>query len=188
MIKKLKTVKVQTPKGTVELQFRPGERFLNQSQDETISICDLDCPYAKICGHLPDPEYPDELKFNDLCTRIGDVAETQEDMDIKYYHPVEGTIENELGEIFPEILEVIKEKNPLFRLDTIIDRICPGMCEDYNREHTNCGKKNILCILTDLFIGPQKEADGPVKLYETDRVEEDPLLDSVEDFDSPLQE
>lgn len=179
MVKKLKTVKAKTPKGTFELQFRPGERFLNQKEESEVSICDLDCPYAKICGILPDPEYPDkeELRFSDFCTRIGDIAETQEDMEIKFYHPMEGTIENELGEIFPEILEIVKEKNPLFRLDTIIDRICPGMCGDYCKEHTNCGKKNILCILTDLFMGPEKEADGPINTYDTDRKEDDPLLE-----------
>lgn len=178
MIKKIKSVEVKTPKGTFRLQFRPGERFFNQTDDSEVSLCDLDCPYGKICAILPNPKYPDkpELRFCDFCGELGDIAETQEDKEIKYYCPMEGTIENELGEVFPEILEIIKEKNPIFRLDTIIDRICPGMCGDYCKEHTFCGKKNALCILTDLFEGPQPKADGPVSLYDTDREVEDPLL------------
>lgn len=178
-MKKYKTVEVKTQKGTFRLQFKPGERFYNKQDSGEVSICDIDCPYCKICGILPDPEYMDkpEMRFCDFCTRIGDHVETQEEKEIRFYHPVEGTIENELGEFFPEILEIVVEKNPLFRLDTIIDRVCPGMCSEYNPQHSNCGKRNALCILTDLFTGPipKESYDNPVNMYDTDREEDNPF-------------
>lgn len=181
-MKKFKTVEVKTPKGTFKLQFKPGERFHNKQKEEEVSICDLDCPYSKLCGILPDPENMDhpEMRFCDLCTRVGDLAETAEDKEIRYCHPVEGTIENELGDVFPQILEIIKEKNPLLRLDTVIDRICPGMCAEYNKEHTNCGCKNALCIMSDLFLGPTPDTySDPVNLYDTDREEDDPYAQTT---------
>ena len=171
---KIRSVEVNTPFGKRTLQYMFGERSVNS--DKPITTCEGDCVYERVCSLLPDPERPNEFKrwrFCDFCTRIGDMADnTDGGQELKRMCPVPGTLENELGDIYPRILEVVQEKNPIVYLSDVIDSICEFQCDMYDKEHSQCGKGNSLCLLQDLFLkGRHLAPDGMpvVKKLDTDR-------------------
>lgn len=171
--KKFKSVEVKTPAGPRILQFRFGE---NSSKDSSspLNTCEYDCVYQKVCKLLPDPENPDDfahLRFCDFCTRIGDTADTEEGRELRKYVPVPGEIENQLGDIFPRILEIVQEKNPIVYLSDVIDCVCEFQCDMYDAEHSQCGAGNSMCLLQDLFMKKVCSPGQPVviKKLETDR-------------------
>ena len=192
----LKKVKVNTPMGERTLIYR----HVQPLEDENGKVrelgvdCDKQCPYGKICQHFPDPRHPELFgnktnpsSFCDFCAdlalNIDDLNDSQADEVMKSYVPEEGTIENNLGDVFPEINKIILEKNPMFRLTTIIDTVCSDLCEFYSKDHKECNFSNSMCLFRSLFQGPKTEVlieDQIDRKYKTDRediIEENPFLD-----------
>lgn len=172
MSKKYRSVEVNTPKGPRTLQYMYGENSGNS--DKPINTCQADCIYEKVCKLLPDPERSEEFtkyRFCDFCTRIGDNADTDEGRELRKMVPVPGCLENELGDVFPRIIEVIQEKNPIIYLSDVIDCVCGYQCEFYDKDHSQCGKGNSLCLLQDLFFkgNSLKERNQPVRKLDTSR-------------------
>lgn len=171
-MKKYKTVEVMTSKGPRLLQYMYGER--SASADQPINTCEADCQYFKVCRLLPDPENLDaydRYRFCDFCGRKGDLAQTEEDREIRKMVPVPGCLENELGDVMPKILEVVKEKNPLVYLSDVIDSVCEFQCDMYDPQHSQCGAGNSMCLLQDLFIKAKCKNDPtqPCRRLDTDR-------------------
>lgn len=172
---KYKSVKVETPQGERTLQYKCGERFLKS--ETPVNICEADCSYYKVCRLLPDPTKPKDFKdfrFCDFCTRVAENASTDEEREIRHMVPVPGTIENELGDIYPRILDVILEKNPMIYLSDVIDCICEFNCDMYDENHSQCGAGNSMCLLQDLFIKAKNRKQDTsiyVKKLDTDRDE-----------------
>lgn len=151
--KKIKIVKVITPAGERRLTYEYGE--ISANSPEPVMICETECPYYRCCRLFPNPEDPNDFKnsrFANFCVRLADRIEEGEDYrDIRNYHPQAGTIENELGDIFPRILEVIQEENPIVRVSDVIDSVCKFQCDMWDEKHSQCGEGNAMCLLSDLF-------------------------------------
>lgn len=156
--KKFKRVEINTPDGPKYLTYHLGENSIRP--EEEISVCEVDCTYHNVCRWLPDPERLDDydhFRFCDCCTRKGDLAETEEDREIRRMCPLPGEIENVLGELGnPKIIDIILQKNPMIYISDVIDGICADSCDMYTPEHTNCTKDNPMCFLQDLFSKSKK--------------------------------
>ena len=153
-IKKLKKCKVNTPKGEIFLTFRPVSSDIPLDQ----LICDAECPYSKVCDKLPDPRNPEDkdLSFMDFCGNLGDEEETQALSDMV---PVEGTIEEAFLSEFPDIFQILIDKNPVVKLKNIVDSFCSTWCDVYQSDYSMCCSENKACIMNDLFLGKKKLVD-----------------------------
>lgn len=168
LLKKLKKAVINTPFGKKTIVFRPVEDTMEVEGSEVIGatyLCDFHCPYGKVCQYLPDPRNPEnkEYKFCDLCAELGDKAMDEEGIDYSLFRtmvPCEGEIERVFGEDIPSITDIILKANPMYSLSSIIDKVCPGMCEFYDPEHSQCGCDNPLCILTGLWKGSKDSTKG----------------------------
>ena len=152
-IKKLKKCKVTTPKGDRFLTFRPVSADIPLDQ----LICDAECPYSKVCDKLPDPRNPEDkdLCFMDFCGNLGDEESSQELGDMV---PVDGTIEEALSD-FPDIFQILIERNPVVRLKKIVDNFCSTWCDVYQSDYSMCCSENKSCIMNELFLGQKKLVD-----------------------------
>lgn len=144
---KLKRVKVDTPKGSRALVFRPVTNIPTGGL-----ICDSECPYCEICDKLPDPRNPkdDNFRFIDFCGDIGMEYSNSNKDEGGDLVPIEGTIENNLLDIFDNYQEILKS-NPMVKLSDVIDKLCQNWCDRYNEKHSNCKSDYKLCIIRELF-------------------------------------
>jgi len=162
---KVKNVKVETSKGTRQLTFVPA---LGNDEPDKL-ICDSTCPYGpEICRLLKDPTHPDDpdFSFMDFCGNLG--AEEGSDKDLGAYVPMEGTLEANLCD-FPEIYQVLNAKNPMVRLDKVINCVCADTCDMYCEDHSMCRPDNSACFLIELLKTKElTKAKAPKKEGETD--------------------
>lgn len=187
-----KRIEVDTPKGKRYLTYCHVQALTTEDgQNKVVGVdCDKQCPYGKICEHFPDPRHigDERYAFCDFCADSGKDLEKEgtdntENLDeLKYYIPEEGTIENNLGDVFPSITDIILEKNPLCRVDTVIDSVCDGVCSMYNKAHSECKFENSMCLLRNLFTGPKKATEDNLvdNAYKTDResnIEPSPFIE-----------
>lgn len=162
-LKKLKKVKVMTPKGERYLTFAPVD-----SVPVDDIVCTTKCPYGKICDKLIDPRNPDkfdEYVFTDFCSELGllnldnsggSTGENNEE-NLLCMVPVKGTIEEAFSKDYPDIFTQIIDKNPLVNVKDFIDSVCSGWCGSYNSEYSNCKSSNKLCMLNGLFMKQEKD-------------------------------
>ena len=170
-LKKLKVAVIETPLGKRRMTFRPVEdkTIIEGTNEQLIGgeyLCDVHCPYGKVCQYLPDPRHPEnkEYKFCDLCAELGDRAGDEENEDYSIFRtmvPCDGEIERVFGEDMPKIMDILMEANPMYSLNQIIDAVCPGFCEFYDGEHSQCGAHNSLCILSGLWKGAHIDKSIP---------------------------
>ena len=151
MIKKLINVPVETPKG------KRLVKFFQFSGDDTEGArpCEDLCPYADICDKIPDPRDPEnkERSFLDFC---GELAENEDEKLIDVI-PCENSIESSLSDVVGDIYQTLIEKKQLVSVGEAIDKICPGWCDSYDKEHSACKVTNKSCILSNLFSGKKVE-------------------------------
>ncbi len=146
---KIKRISVLTPKGERILSFMPIDEHLLNEQEYT--PCDKQCPYGpELCDKIKDPRDPTNPKkcFGDWCANLGNNEGDQPE----YANcvPIEGTIEENLGDI-QDIHQTLIEKDPLVKLTNVIDNVCDGYCDMYEQTHSQCNSNNKLCILRKLF-------------------------------------
>ena len=98
--------------------------------------CDL-CSYHGSCDNIRDPKGRDDITFLDYCGEMSDSM-----------IPVEGTIEKVMN---VDILKMLVEKDPEVKVSKVIDSICPGVCDFYDKSHCNCNSTNRTCILRNLL-------------------------------------
>lgn len=147
-------VKIVTPVGIRYLTFIP--KPINESSINE-SLCNI-CSYGtSICDNLSCPIDPNDenIRFSDFCTGLGsgEILKsdgTEETMDLSNYYPEEGTIEKELGDII-DINGCSIKFGRQVKITEVIDCICPGGCDLYNKEHSQCTSSNHICILRDLL-------------------------------------
>jgi len=143
---KLRKIIVQTKNGDRTLIYRPVNDVPKESY-----ICEI-CPYFNICEFLPDPTNIDDKdrSFMDFCGSIETNVKDDEKELTSELIPVEGTIENNLGDIYDVTKELIK-KNALVKVQDIVDNVCSGWCDSYAPDCANCNAQNTGCILNNLF-------------------------------------
>ena len=157
MIKKLVNVPVETPKGKKTVKF-----FQFTADDtEGARACEKLCPYADICDQIPDPRCPEnkERSFLDFC---GELSENDDEKFVDVI-PCEGSIETSLSDVIGDVFQTLIERRHLVSVPDAIDKICPGWCDSYDKEHSACRVTNKSCMLTNLFFGSKKNdesADG----------------------------
>lgn len=161
MIKKLINVPVETPKG------KRLVKFFQFSGDDTEGArpCEDFCPYADICDKIPDPRDPEnkERSFLDFC---GELAENEDEKLIDVI-PCENSIESSLSDVVGDIYQTLIEKKQLVSVGEAIDKICPGWCDSYDKEHSACKVTNKSCILSNLFSGKKVEEEEEKENKET---------------------
>lgn len=148
--KKVKNVKFETKYGTKSLVFVP---VLDDDDPEKL-LCDSHCPYGPdICRLLKDPKNPDDKNFSfmDFCGALG--SEEGGDVSFGQCVPMEGTLEANLTD-FPEIYQVLCERNPLVSVNKVIDSVCQDSCDMYCPDHSMCRPDNQACFLVDLLKTP----------------------------------
>lgn len=136
----------------VVVKLKNGEeRRLTFEGSETESInynvCEKKCPYGKeICDRLSDPRSNGpEMKFSDFCTELGEGYDS--------VWPKEGTIEENLGDLYQDLLKT----NAYVKLGDVVDSICSGgFCELYREDHELCTQGNELCILKSIIRNGRK--------------------------------
>lgn len=153
-VKRLKSITVDTPSGKKTITMVPV--LVNFDEDKiaiTDTFCSTCCPYGSICGKLKDPRDPNNGKtLTDWCNEISFTDDSLENTnDYAIMHPMEGEIErlyDEESSPFKQLLQL----NPVVNLNTFIDNVCPGFCDKYNKDHSNCGLDNDFCICRGLFV------------------------------------
>lgn len=143
-MKKIKRVEVNTPKGTRLFTMRPTTDELEEGE----LFCDSICPYgANVCTRLPDPRYPEnsDLCFCDFCDSLGET-----DASCSSMVPLDGEIERVFPD-FPDIIKILGEEDPLIKVGEVIDSVCAGGCDLYNKDHSGCTAENSLCILKQIL-------------------------------------
>lgn len=147
---KFKTVKVSLKEvdgkvRTKSIVFKPVEM-----EEGGKIVCDK-CYYSNICRYIPDPRNigNKDYCFTDYCSDLS-VDNSGNSTDLCNMIPLEG----ELEKLFTDksIFENIVSKDPIYRLSDLINKACPGMCEYYTEDHSNCSLNNKLCIFRELFI------------------------------------
>lgn len=141
---KFRKVKIKTKLGDRYLTFKP----VKVEDFENGYICETDCPYGeKICGRLRNPEVPDDetQSFMDFCSNLD-----LEDKTMELYVPIEGTLESNLFDLDDVNKELINNRE-LVSVKEVIDSVCDGMCDLYDKTHCNCKMTNPTCLLQDLF-------------------------------------
>lgn len=147
-MKKLKTVKVETPWGVRSLVYRSVSSDIPQDQ----LICDSACPYSNLCSVIRDPSCPEDTSrcYNDFCSMLGE-NEGDNDSELLNMVPVEGTIESFFSD-GPDIYSQVFEKDPSIKLSEIKRRVCKCFCDDYDENSSEkCVSTNKACILSNLF-------------------------------------
>lgn len=180
---KRKAIKFKTRNGDErEIIMEP---VLNLAGPEVL-VCEEYCPYSKICKILPDPRKPEgsdigEDGYDGFLNFCGDLGTGDENFDIAIanYVPAEGSLE-QVFEDFPDIFNLLIEKNPVVRVNDIIDNVCKGgWCSDWTPDHCNCKSSNMSCILRSLFINSEAIKnrlalkDAPQDQEEGDKKEEE---------------
>lgn len=150
---KVVNVKFETAEnGTIKLQFKKAVDTENTNQ----LICEYGCPYGKlIASTLADPTAPNDPEscFCDFCNSLGEARNTTGHSDPDKFSgivPVEGTLEENLPD-FKDYYLKLNRRNPLVRLDAVIDTVCDGICEFYCKDHSQCTVANGDCFLMDLM-------------------------------------
>lgn len=177
-IKKIKTVRVNTPNGIKTVSMAPIT--LDTTRELSDVICTECCPYGKLCGSLRHPEFPDDNSktLNDWCVDVSFVDEKKTEInDLGCYYPISGELEN----LYPEgsdSLKQIMNKNPIIRLNEFIDKVCSGFCDQYNPEHSNCTFKNQTCICKELLLKTEEPMvlNSKCKKLSDDSTEESSLV------------
>lgn len=151
-MEKLKRVKIMTPEGEKYITYRPVE---NINVDQL--LCDSECQYGKVCGKIPDPRKPEneEYCFTDFCNSLGEGDGESDKLTLMV--PMEGELEN-IFKDRKDILQIIVGKDPIIKLSEAIEKCCPGMCDMYNSEHTECKLDNRMCIFRNLFLRKTKRS------------------------------
>ena len=149
-LKKFVSVEVETPKGTKKLKF---SKYTGET-DGRPCRCEDVCSYASVCEIIPDPRDPrnPDVSFVDFC---GELSEREEE---KYLDlvPTENTIEENLGDVIPDICQQIIAKKKLTNAEEVVDCLCPGWCSNYTKDHSGCKVETKSCILHDLFMKVKK--------------------------------
>lgn len=138
-LKKKKVVEV----GEKTFTFQPA------GYRDGVYDCELVCPYAKYCEHLPDPrpEMKDEKSsFLNFCGSVGEL----EGLDGNYI-PVDGTIEENFKDDEDVINQLIYKGLGMVNVTEIVDEVCSGFCDQYDETHSNCKSCNAGCILNKLL-------------------------------------
>lgn len=106
--------------------------------------CDF-CPYGSnsSCDNVEDPKGRKGMTFLDYCNDLSEEGK------FKNAVPLVGTIEKVLG---ADLLQEAIKKNPVVRVEQVIDTLCPNFCNEYEEGHSNCNSSNKLCILKKLLI------------------------------------
>ena len=153
MIKKLINVPVETPKGKKDVKFYQ----LTGDDTEGARACEKLCPYAEVCDKIPDPRDPQnkERSFLDFC---GELSESEDEKFIDVI-PCENSIENSLSDVIGDMYQKLIERNHLVSVGKAIDKICPGWCDSYDKEHSACKVTNKSCMLKNLFSKDVKEEE-----------------------------
>ena len=152
-VKKLKTIDVETPSGIKKVQMVPVLLDTSENAPElTDTVCSVCCPYGSICDKLRDPRCPENPKqtLNDWCNDVSMDKEKVAATELAMYCPAEGSIE-QLYEGDSDAMKQLLNLNPSVKLNTLIDTVCCGFCDMYNKEHTNCTFSNEMCICRGLF-------------------------------------
>jgi hypothetical protein len=151
MIKKLINVPVETPKGKKVVKF-----FQFSGEDtEGARPCEQFCPYADICDKIPDPRDPQnkDRSFLDFC---GELSEAEDDKFVDVI-PCENSIETSLSDVVGDVYQTLINRKHLVSVDKAIDKICPGWCDSYDKEHSACKVTNKSCMLSNLFAGAKSD-------------------------------
>lgn len=159
---KNKTVTVQVTKkdGTTKpYTFRFVPIACDENKPEEL-ICETACPLQDVCNRIKNPnEMEDDIScFNDFCLSVGDkdksAEQTLNDPDHENLMPVVEDVLKFLEDFDMDIYQEIIKTNPYVKLADVIDAVCGQdgyACAMYNPEHSNCTRKNGLCILKTLF-------------------------------------
>jgi hypothetical protein len=177
---KVVNVKFETAEnGTIKLQFKKAVDTENTNQ----LICEYACPYGKlVASTLADPTEPNDPEscFCDFCNSLGEQRNKTGQSDPEIYSglvPVEGTLEENLPD-FKDYYLKLNRRNPLVRLDAVIDTVCDGICEFYCKDHSQCTVANGDCFLMDLM-KEQKRVE-----QENKRIEEEARKKAEEEAES----
>lgn len=127
------------------LKTKEGFLFKQVTVPDDKLPCDF-CPYSRneFCDNIPDPNGEPDKSFLDYCN---DLSYENEDSFAEAV-PIEGTIEKVLG---IDLMETVIKKNPIVRVDKVIDTLCPDFCDQYSKDHKNCNSTNRTCILKKLL-------------------------------------
>lgn len=149
---KIKHITVKTPKGDRTLTYKSVEK------PENDLVCFTKCPYGRVCESLYDPRDPgnDGANFADFCSNLGKEGSECEDSEVEAMVPVEGTIEENLSDLDDTFKQILK-RNPMVRIDQVVNKVCSSWCDSYTEDHQNCNSKNGMCIMKDLFLGFKEE-------------------------------
>jgi len=141
----MRTIKVKGKTGEFSFTYKPTP----PDEEDGKLLCDLYCPYNKICDKLRDPRDIDDpdRNFSDFCAELGQTED--ENKDLLDFVPVnlEESFKN-----FPDIFSQIIDKDPVVRLKKVIKCVCSGWCSDFDESFSKCKYENKSCILHELFI------------------------------------
>lgn len=154
-VKKLRTVTVNTSMGERKITMVPFT--LDRTRNLVDVICTSSCPYGRVCGKVRHPEHLDDatLTLTDWCVRNSFTDDSLKELsDLNNYYPQEGEIEKLYPENHDSLKQLIGQKQ-LLDVSEFIDKVCPGFCDRYTPEHTNCSFNNPTCICRELFIRTQ---------------------------------
>lgn len=98
--------------------------------------CDF-CTYQNICDDISDPRGVDGCTFLDYCSGLEDGLV-----------PMDGTIEKVMK---VDTLGAMIKKDPEVKVSKVIDTVCPGLCDSYKKDHSECNSTNRTCILRSLL-------------------------------------
>ena len=156
-VKKIKTVIVKTAMGDKVITMVPFT--IDRTKNLVDVLCTSSCPYSKVCGKIRHPEKlgDEKLTLTDWCLDRSFVGEKEnkELSDLSNYYPQEGEIEK----LYPEGHDSLKQligQRQLINISEFIDKVCPGFCDKYNKDHSNCSFNNPICICKELFIGREE--------------------------------
>lgn len=144
---KIRTIKVKGKTGEFKFTYKPTP---SDDEDEKL-LCELYCPYDKICDKIRDPRDIDDpdRNFSDFCGELGqDSEDDKEDEILKNFVPV--NLEESFKD-YPDIFSQIIDKDPVVRLKKVIKCVCSGWCSDFDENFSKCKYENKSCILHELF-------------------------------------
>lgn len=145
---KVKEIVIETIKGTKKLLFAPIPYA-----DEGCFCCDKYCPIGiKKCCLLPNPLDLDneDSSFQNFCASLGEGDwEYGRNSELRYYVPVEGTIESNFHDLDDRYRKYIEE-NGYVNIKTVIRKCCQD-CSMLTDDFRNCNATNELCLLGDLL-------------------------------------
>lgn len=160
--RKFKKAKVVIPGETKERYILVQKYQPKDADDVSYGACES-CPYGtRVCTILKDPQHPDDkyATFQDYCGNLGNKEADPANQElVGGYYPVEGTIEDNLGDT-EDVYQSLISKNPYVKISDLIDRVCDGECSFYRKDHSLCKKTNDLCLLQNVLKNNTSTKDG----------------------------